>query len=125
MWSQLVDALDSLGLHVGSYRMPDLAARPGPAPAGLDISGHYTNGDLAITVLPVQGEGYRMNMPNGLHGTIALCDDLRFSVQVGKLGNMNFMGRFDTDPDDGSIIGDLEYNGRRLRRTSGLSSAHV
>lgn len=125
MWSQLVDALDSLGLHVGSYRMPDLAARPGPAPAGLDISGHYTNGDLAITVLPVQGEGYRMNMPNGLHGTIALCDDLRFSVQVGKLGNMNFMGRFDTDPDDGSTIGALEYNGRRLRRTSGLSSAHV
>ena len=117
MWPQLVDVLDSLELYVGNYRTPDLSISRGSTSTGLDISGHYTNGDLTVTIEPTPDGNYQLKMPNGVQGAILLSDSLQFNVRINQFGgDLDFVGRFSTGLSNGSTIDAIEYNGRYLRR---------
>ena len=124
MWPQLVDVLDSLELYVGNYRTPDLSISRGSTSTGLDISGHYTNGDLTVTIEPTPDGNYQLKMPNGVQGAILLSDSLQFNVRINQFGgDLDFVGRFSTGLSNGSTIDAIEYNGRYLRREMKVSPA--
>ena len=116
LWEDLVSGLSDLGLDVGHYRQRTPVSRP--RRTGVDVTGRYANGDLAVEVTHQEDGTLWFTLSNGFSGPLVAGTDLYFSVTVGDLGGMSFDGRFLRATDDPSTIASMQYNGRVLRRTS-------